>query len=551
MNPRWSALLVLAGVLATAEHGIQIQATSPWNDPHGYTPVVITVSAPRDVDLQIAIDSNGASARATIRVPDGRTVRQTVLLPPSQQRWSSFHQLDWSERSGLQGTTAIHHRTTSRCLLVDPQQTVNLPALTSALAAIITLKRSSGSDGVQRVDPADLPDRWQGYPDWLVLVLTPTGDAALDDPQRAALSTWVRAGGTLVITSPDVARAWEKRGVTVIHDVLGAEPRALGAAITQHDHADDWVPEAAPVPGTESVPVKTFVVLALAFALVVGPLNLWWVGRRNARHLFLITTPVVSFITCVVLIAASLLSDGVSVKRHVVQVCHLDHRSQHLVRWSGCSYFAAFSRSALALDVQTKVRLLDPDAYGGSSGYRRNDHTTPLQLDWRQGQALSGTVLPARLNRQWSYIEILRERRRLVVERDGNGFRLTNGLGTPLLGCVWRDEQNHLWSCDRLAAGESAMLTPGLPSPDLTLPLGHGADQGLVIAAPLPPSVTHRIGRDVGLAYDRLRGQPMTFIATLAGPLDPIVGPESIDVEPPTIVAFGQLPLGPGVEAAP
>lgn len=561
MNLRLLILLAVVGVLVGADHGIRVEATSPWSDAHGYTPVIVTVSAPKDVSVDVTVLSIGPTARTIIRAPEGRQVRQTVLVPPASQEWFSLNQVEWSESSGARGTVSISGpgHSSTRAYLVDPDQKIELPKLQTALGSVVTSRSTSSSrtEMLGRVDLDDLPDRWQGFPDWLVLVLTPKGDAGLDEAQRAAITTWVQTGGTLVVSTAELVRAWEGRGVRVVFDALTGDAKVLGKTINEQDGAERWAPETTPVPGTETVPVKTFVFLALAFAIVVGPLNLWWVRRRNARHLFLITTPAVSFVTCVALIVASLVSDGVSVKRSAVQVCYLDHRHQQVVRWTGCTYFAAFSRSSLPLDGQAKVRVLDSDLYN-SSGYRYGRRPGPaLNLDWRQGQVLSGVVIPARLNRQLSYTEHLPERRRLVIERDGAGYRVANGLGVQMLGLRWRDAQGQAWSCDAVANGEAAALVAVATGVENTLvldPTGEGAS--LNPTGPLPPTIGNRIGRDVTQAYDRLREQPLTFTATLAAPMDALPGPESIDPEPPVVIAFGHLPLGgagagSGVGAAP
>lgn len=560
------ALLMLAGFALSGENGISVHAVSPWNDVNGYTPVVVTVNAPQDVTLDVRLITTGPSARATIRVAEGRATRQTILIPPVGQNWLSLQQVEWSERGGASGSSSINQKghTQIRALLVDPKQDVDLPTLEKELAKYVSGGHSSSTDIIERISAEDLPDRWQAYPDWLVLVLTPRGDAALDEAQHAAITQWIRAGGNVVVTTPELARAWNARGVDVGVDALTSKGATLGARLNQHNNHDNWSPEQSPVPGTETVPVKTFVFLALAFALLVGPLNLWWVRKRNARHLFLITTPLASFVTCVVLIVASLLSDGVSVKRSAVQVCLIDHPTQQMVRWTGCTYFAAFSRSSLSLDAQSKIRVLDDGFYAVSSSprYRMSPVASGLQLDWRDAQVLSGSVIPARLNRQIAYIDQMPERRRLVVERDGAGYRVTNGLGVALLGVAWRDAKGGVWNCGALASGETSALQAGA---EVSLRLGDGADYqvegaigksanlpaSLTAFAPLPNAVEHRIGRDLTLAYDHLRQQPLTFIATLAAPMDPLPGPSSIDPLPPVVIACGRLPLTGGPEAAP
>ncbi len=541
-------LLVANGcgsVLFAGEHGIQIQAVSPWNDPNGYTPVVVTIDATREIDLDLRIDGDGSSARAVVRVAEGRAARQTILLPPSNSSLN-LNTIEWSGPEGINGRTQISNfgHQQIRCALIDPKQLVVEADLEKSLAGIVGSGGSSRKDLLLRVQPEDLPDRWQGYPDWLVLVLTPPGDAGLDEAQRQAISAWTRSGGTLVVTTAELQRAWSTRQAEVLLDPLSGKPEVLGKALVGQIAYESWRPVDAPVPGTETVPVKTFVVLALAFAIVVGPLNLWWVRRRNARHLFLITTPLISFVTCVVLIVASLLADGISVKRDAAQVCYIDHRTQQMIRWTGCTYFAAFARSQLDLDPQTKMRVLDRDDYSSSRHSRRND-SEHLHVDWSRGQLLSGSVLPARLNRQLSYTELLPERRRLVVSRQGDAYQVTNGLGTAMLGFAWCDAQGTYWSCDAVAAGEVATLTAVPKGDQVTVALPATAEeQPTWNSESLPAAIANRIGRDVAQSFERLHGQPLTFVAVLKAPMDVLPGPSATDPQPPKVFAFGYLPLG-------
>lgn len=535
---------LLADGLSAGEHGIQMQAVSPWSDPNGYTPVVVTVEATREIDLNLHIDSDGSGARATIRVAEGRPSRQTILLPPTNHDYTRYHQVEWSGPGGITGTTQIN--TTGhqqiRCALIDPKQQIIEADLETTLAKITAGGRSSSKDQLLRIQPEDLPDRWQGYPDWLVVVLTPAGDAGLDEGQRQAIAAWSRSGGVLLVTTTELAREWTARQAEVRLDPLTGDAAVLGDAINQNISSENWQPFEAPVPGTETVPVKTFVFLALAFAIVVGPLNLWWVRRRNARHLFLITTPLLSFVTCVVLIVASLVADGISVKRDAVQVCYIDHRTQQMIRWTGCTYFAAFARSQIDLDAHTKLRVLDRDDY--SYSHRRSSGDgEQLQIDWRKGQYLSGSVLPARLNRQLSYTEHLPERRRLVISRTGSDYQVTNGLGTAVHAFAWRDDQGALWTCENVAVGEVATLESTPTKTDFSLPLVGDQDTTWETDS-LPPAIANRIGRDVTQAYENMHERPATFIAVLAAPMDALPGPSADDPQPPEVIAFGYLPLG-------
>jgi hypothetical protein len=544
-------LLMLVGVVTAAEHGstvhanspwakhgITVHATSPWKDARGYTPVIVTASSAEETQLSLRIGFGDASASTVLRLPRGQTVRQTLLLPPTNYEWSHLDGLEWTLPDGTGAKVpVINQGAQSRVVLVDPLEAVGLPPLVAILS-----KHSGGgpgvtvSDHIKRIAPADLPSQWQGYPERMALVLTPAGEAALDDRQRAAIATWARAGGTLVTTSPALRELWRGRGIDARNDDLTRDAAELVAALKVLDWQARWQPQHIPVPGTEAVPVKTFVGLALLFTVVAGPLNLWWVRRRNARHLFLITTPLVSLATCLVLIIASLLADGISMKRAAVQVLCLDHRTQQAVRWTGATYFAAFSQSSLALDQQAKMRVMDPDPYN----YRRRSSLgEALHLDWSQDQQVSGMVLPARRNRQLSFIEPLPERRRLLVEPQGAGWRVTNGLGVAVHSLSWIDGRRQVWSCSgALGVGDSAPLERGAAAGPEQGAVNHGPADA---TADLPAWAIDRLGPCATLAWAGYRDRPFAFVARLERPLDPLPGPAADDMEPPMVLAFGAL----------
>ena len=327
------AAVSIASVLAAAEP-IRIEAVSPWEDANGYSPVVVTVSSDRDATLTLTARTMTAEGTANVTVPAGGSARCTVLVPTSGSRSLYFQQLEWrgGGLSGSLGITSRNQRNDLALVVIDPSESLKLKELADSLSRMsITVKEEQ----VQRIAPNLLPDRWQGYPPWLTVLLTPAGETGLDNDQRAALARWSQVGGGLAVTTTAQIKAWRELGAAPILADPTVALTALSERIKATREAIGWQPNANPVPGTERVPVTAFVVVAIGFALLVGPVNLWWVRKRNARHLFLITTPAISFATCVALIVVSLLADGISVRRSAVQTVLIDHLIQRSVTWTG------------------------------------------------------------------------------------------------------------------------------------------------------------------------------------------------------------------------
>lgn len=536
-------LLSVTCVLSAFESNLStLDAVCPWQDNEGYTPVVVTFSA-RDSAI-ITFSASNASGEGTIAVEaiSGVPSHRTLLLPPITSRWGSVQELTWRDSRGDSGTGHIarqHEHRSFFLALIDPKETVQITHLEESLGAAVTKgsgsggsSGSSGSSGKStvtvRVAPETLPDRWQGYPLWMTLILTPAGDAGLDDGQRRAIATWVRTGGALVVTSDSQRRIWAAAGADVhVVNLDGRQGLDWLSARLIHARDTSWSPAVVPVPGTEHVPVTAFVLLALAFAVVAGPINLWWVRRRKAHHLFLITTPALSLVTCVVLMVVSIFTDGLGIKRSAVQITFLDQARQQAVVWSGATFFAAFSQSAIELDPEAKTSLLTQV----DDSYRRyrNAPEERLSIDWRTGQRLFGAVIPARLNRQLSFTQPRPDRRRLVVERAGDGWTATNGLGAKLTEVVWFDDHHQPWRCSSLDDGQ-------------TQPLTRRTEGATAFPNPLGGRISAAPEMVWAGTFHGDSPAPFGFHAIPARPLDPIPGPAAVDTSPAQCLVFGIAP---------
>ncbi len=526
--------IIFVGQIDAGEKGIVMSATSPWTDAYGYTPIIVTIQSPEDTTITMQTSGNSSTASMAVALRAGIPVRQTILIPPANGNYLYVSQIDWFTDHEAMGHVSISRsHSDKRGFLIDPDEKFDLVGLNKK----ITSKRSS-SDGFIRLNPEQLPDRWQGFPSWIVIILTPKGQADLTDEQRNALATWVRSGGSLCVTSEEQTQQWQRLNINApFIDVNSKKYLTLQKLFNRHNNYESWEPEDVPVPGTETVPVKTFVFLAIIFALIVGPLNLWWVRRRNARHLFIFTTPALSLATCVILIVASLLADGVSTKRSAVQLIFIDHTTQQSVRWTGCSYFAAFSSTAIDLDHSAQFTVLDHQTYDRHRSRGYNAGPRPTHIAWGQSQNVSGSIIPARVHRQLGYIEALPERRRVEIRPHDDGYQLTNGLGVDLISFRWLDKDGIPWSCNTVQSGQQQLLKSEISGNS-----ANSTTKPSIQVPPLPTDLKNRLSRSATLAWENLSEKPFSFIASVDRPLDAIPGPASIDVIDPKVFVTGLVP---------
>jgi hypothetical protein len=514
---RFMTLLLFAALLSAADGGIEISAHNSWVDERGFTPVVVRIKSPYSTVIQLRGEDNQGSFSHLMSVQANSETTATILLPPLADDHLYLHQLSWKSDNGFADTVSVSRLIYSSSdeltvLLLDPKEQIRLNELNKLYD---TRKGSSSRDIIKRLAPTELPDRWQAYPAWLVLLLTPAGDSELSASQRHAMAQWTRMGGQLFITNKALHLAWEQFGARAQYLPTTTEAFPLFArAISQSAGHKNWSGAEHTVPGLEAIPVKSFIVLAIVFALIVGPLNLWWVRRRNARQLLLITTPLFSFITCVALIGIALFSDGIATKRSAIQFILLDQTQHTTARWTGASYFGSFATTSLSLDANTALHRLGES----EPSYRRSrNNNNVLHLAWSNEPLITGSFIPARTPQQWAFTELKPDKRRVLIERQGDNYRLTNGLGIPLTQLRWRDHEKNAWVADQVAAGETVTLQRESLAE-------HKRDADI-----FSPEDWSRLPPLAGVTYKQKEDEPFILIANSAQLMDQLPGPACVD----------------------
>ncbi|MBA3847838.1 MAG: hypothetical protein H0X45_14510 [Planctomycetes bacterium] len=300
---------------------------------------------------------------------------------------------------------------------------------------------------------------------------------------------------------------------------------------TQDDRVT--VADAHKVPGTERAPIGGFVIVAALFALLVGPVNLWWVRRRDARHLFLVTTPLLSLATCAGLLTYNLIAEGVALRRSARQIAVVDQPQGRAAVWTAATYFGGFAGGDITLDPEAKLLPFEPgrgDRY--NYRYQQQRDNAAYGLDWSDGQIATGGWIPARVNRHLAYAELRPLGDRLIVTRDGAGWNATNGFTSTMTELRWRDAQGRWWGCDdALAPGARGALTLQAPYFTWMEPAGE---------------VLQQVRADAGAAAMRAcaaaAARAYAASAMLSGALTPLPGPTAEDAQPVTTLLLTIAP---------
>lgn len=213
---------------------------------------------------------------------------------------------------------------------------------------------------------------------------------------------------------------------------------------------------AAPLLDSARAPVGRFLFLIFAFALAVGPGGLM-LARRRGPVSVLVAVPLVSLVTCLALVAWSVLVDGFAVHAARYSLTWLDGERSRAVTLGVGAWYANLSPGEVT--VPSSSTLLPPD-----------DMDEPAaDLDWTHGLTVTDGFLTPRTYREWGEVAVVPSRARLVLRRQGDGLRVQNALGATIEEGYVRLGKAH-YRVPALEDGAEGVLQGPVPEHELAQP---------------------------------------------------------------------------------
>lgn len=214
------------------------------------------------------------------------------------------------------------------------------------------------------------------------------------------------------------------------------------------------------IPGLGAAPVKTFLLVITAFAVVVGPINYWWLRRRAKLYLLLATVPAAAALLTLGMFAYVVVHDGLATRLRCRSVTWLDDDQDTAISWARQSYYSGlaptggmtFPADAAVIPVHFRPmqdasphRRLgwEGDQQHLAEGYHRSRTLTQLLVIRPQASEMS---LPIRRRADTGVLEV------------------NNQLGVPLHCLVIRDDDAQLYLVENLPAGGRAAAKPTTPA---------------------------------------------------------------------------------------
>lgn len=215
----------------------------------------------------------------------------------------------------------------------------------------------------------------------------------------------------------------------------------------------DWL-----VQGVGLAPVTEFRVLITLFVLAIGPINYFWLRRRQKLHLLVIIVPLAALAVTGTLFTYALFSDGLAIRVRARTLTLLDQREGQAVCWGRISYYAGLSPSGgLRFPVDMAVYPLwsNDDDSGGGAG-RQSTMWTPDRQELVSGWIASRTptqFVTARARTSEAAVVYL-------GKRGAGETWIENRLGTRIEQLLLADEAGRLHRAEDIAPGERKALSP-------------------------------------------------------------------------------------------
>ncbi|MFP2932382.1 hypothetical protein ACLESO_45965 [Pyxidicoccus sp. 3LG] len=414
--------------------------------PRGYTPLEVVFQNNGSAPLQARMSFQGHFGTGS------RTTERTVELPPRQRRVSWLLVPTVLQAGNLAVDVPGLPRMIQPVYLDDGTNGAVL-----VLGSVKDFEAVTGMPKTEEnqepwftarfIDAKEAPRELSAYVGYPMVVLAEDATAVPADVW-AVLEAYAVAGGKLaLLRAPgDVAerlpllRQGESSSEALygFGRVLQCRPsRACGSLLRDAlaDPSEGPVKPVGPPPRWEQgsalsggvlpllssarAPVGRFLLLIFAFALAVGPGGLM-LARRRGPVAVLVAVPVVSLVTCLALIAWSVLVDGFAVHSARYSLTWLDTQRSRAVTLGVAAWYANLAPESVKLPASSA--LLAPDDVDESLA----------DLDWTSGLTVTGGFLPPRTYREWGEVAVLPSRARLVLRTDGNVLRVQNALGAPL-----------------------------------------------------------------------------------------------------------------------
>jgi len=483
--------------VADTKTNTHIEAMALFSNPSlgGFHPVRVTIVNNQKFQHNVFLgfsdstnyrDGISCTSNFSYAIPPGKTVVADIIVPLAVHNGDQNYQNFTVNLTGSMGKASGSANTRfspnhPTVLLSDSLYGPNGSSLDTEAAS----RGHSGYGGsrnfASKFDPKRLPDDWRAFSGFDTIMLTEADWADIPPGPRNGITSWVRLGGQLVVYAsgnPSTASlgmpADPGFGEALIESIapdlrlnagdtvnLAYNKRATKhrlAAITG-DFDGSWPLQKAF--GEKSFNYILFVLILLAFGILVGPVNLFVFAKSGRRHRLFITTPLISIGTSLILIALIVFEDGFGgegTRLTLMEVRPDGNQNAAFIQQeqfsrSGVMTSTSFTVETPAVIVQTPLAMSRWARF--TSGYRSSG-TYDLQPtsgglfasgDWFQSRSEQGQLVTA----------VLPTRGRIEATNDPATIVSTFDFSIEIL--LYRDPSGQWHRGENIGKGKPTKLT--------------------------------------------------------------------------------------------
>jgi hypothetical protein len=332
---------------------------------------------------------------------------------------------------------------------------------------------SRGSGEMPLLKPKDavnMPDNFRDYIGMPTVYLEDKIWREMSQVQQEALLDWVYIGGSVNFETKEkvfVNSILEKNNPSFF---FNSQTRNMGLGkITtgptpekgSKNYLLDMMFSSFPqINGWQTVMLNPWIliIVVLVIALLMGPGSMLASKWFKRPILLMFVVPIFSIISCLILLLASFVSDGITPKLLNQTIAHLDQRK-------GVAFINQYVGIEAPLGLRSSINLPEEAVIYLPHGEDYDNHFTGNVRVENGFLKISNFILP-RTPESFAFTKLEKRREKLDV-REGNPLSVINGIGADISELLIRDTKGDYWGLDSvLSAGKQASLkklSSGLP----------------------------------------------------------------------------------------
>lgn len=471
--------------------------------PRGYLPFRLRIANQLTSDRSVSLsftssygNDNRLKSSFSFNAPAEKISEYDLLVPLITAMSSSYDgpSID-VEMSGSLG--AASRRLSSQITSQQPSVLLSEPLYTpnaSALDSEATKKYASaysGNDFSIKFDAKQLPDDWRAFSGFDSILMTDADWTGAAPGARSAILAWVRLGGQLVIFTQGASAsslglpedrsfgsiilkntpAPAKIDVADTVDLVNKDnktPRQLNSIVD--DYSTHWPLQ--DTFGKQGFNYTIFIIILIAFGVIVGPVNLFVFAKSGQRHRLFITTPLISLAASLLLITLILFQDGFGGRgaRMVLMEVRPDNgENAAYLRQEQFTRTGVLTRARFTLDDAAAIspvpldsnnrwaRLTNTYRGGNGRGYTANFRDGKLETsgDWFQSRSEQGQILEA----------VVPTRGRIERSSPIGNPQLLSTFDFSIASLFYRDSTGQWWRADNVQPGNR--FSPTMIAPEM------------------------------------------------------------------------------------